>query len=136
MPYDRGGITSGLLLLTIGLIFLAQQWGYGGMHNLWPLILIVLGASRMLFPRDRSIQVGMIAGRRGYRREHPLSGMWLILVGGIFLMSQNHILGIRESWPLFIVAAGLGIVFSGLINRKSGDSNPGGPEAGGGGQLS
>ena len=136
MPYDRGGITSGLLVMTVGLIFVAQQFGQGGMHNLWPLILIVMGASRMLFPRDRSFRAGVVAGRRGCRREHPLSGLWLIVVGGIFLLHMNHLWSIQQTWPLFIVAAGLGILFSGIINRKSEDPNPGGPEAGGGGQLS
>jgi len=136
MPYDRGGITGGLIVLTVGLIFVAQQSGHSGMHNLWPLILIVIGVSKMLFPRDRSFRAGVITGRRGYRREHPLSGLWLIMVGGMFLLHMNHIWSINQSWPLFIVAAGLGIIFGGVINRRSEDTNPGGPEAGGGGQLS
>lgn len=118
MGRERNGIGTGLMLITIGLIFLADRNGYGGFGNFWPLILIVMGASKLLFPGDRSIRAGVVAGRRGCSRETRYSGLWLILVGGIFLLHQNHIISIRESWPLFIVAGGVGIIFSGIFNRK------------------
>ncbi|TAK16434.1 MAG: hypothetical protein EPO35_05385 [Acidobacteria bacterium] len=120
MGRDRSGVSTGIVLITVGLIFLADRQGYGGFHNLWPLILIVLGATKILFPRDGSMRVGVVAGSRGCR-EHRFSGLWLVLVGVIFLMNQNHILSISQSWPLFIVAAGVGIMFSGMLNRKDQD---------------
>jgi hypothetical protein len=120
MRRDRNGIGTGVVLITVGLIFLAERQGYGSFGNLWPLILIVSGLAKMLFPGDRSVQAGVVMGRRNCQ-ESRFSGLWLLVVGGIFLMSQNHILSIRESWPLFIVAAGLGIVFSGIFRTKSPD---------------
>ena len=133
MGRERSGIGSGILLITIGLIFLADRQGYGGFGRLWPLLLIVMGASKMLF-RDDTVRVGVVAGRRGCRRESRWGGLWLILVGVIFLLNQNHIYSIHETWPLFIVAAGLGIIFSGIFDRRIPDTNPGDPTIGGGGQ--
>ncbi len=126
MSGERNGIGTGIVLITVGLIFFAERQGYGGFGRFWPLILIMMGASKLLFPGDRSIRAGVIAGRRGCR-ETRYSGLWLMLVGGIFLLNQNHIMSLRESWPLFIVAGGIGIIFSGIFNRKDPD---------GGGQLS
>ena len=121
MGRERNSIGTGVLLITIGLIFLADRQGYGGFGNFWPLILIVMGASKFFYPRDPPSRAD---GRRC--RGNRSSGIWLILVGLIFLLHQNSLWSIRDTWPLFIVAGGLGIVFSGIFNRK--DS--------GGGQLS
>lgn len=136
MSRERNGIGTGLLLITIGLIFFADRQGYGGgMGALWPLILIVIGGSKILFPRDRSVmRAGVVVGRRNCQ-EHRLSGLWLILVGGIFLLHQNHILSIHQSWPLFIVAAGLGIVFSGVFKSRPVDGGDPTIGQGGGQQL-
>lgn len=136
MSRERNGIGTGILLITIGLIFLADRQGYGGFGNFWPLILIVMGASKLFFRDDQSIRAGVVTGRRGCRRENRFSGLWLIMVGVIFLLHQNHIFRINQTWPLFIVAAGLGIVFSGIFNRKDADPNAGDQTIGGGGQLS
>lgn len=136
MSRERNGIGTGIVLITIGLIFLADRQGYGGFGNFWPLILIVMGASKLFFRDDSSLEAGVVVGRRGCRRENRFGGLWLIMVGVIFLLHQNHIWSIRETWPLFIVAGGLGIVFSGIFNRKHADSNPGDQTIGGGGQLS
>lgn len=133
MRRERSSIGSGILLITIGLIFLADRQGYGGFGQLWPVLLIVMGASRMLF-RDDTVRVGVITGGRGCRRESRWGGLWLILVGGIFLLHQNHIYSIHQTWPLFIVAAGLGIIFSGVFDRRDPDTKPGDPMVGGGGQ--
>jgi hypothetical protein len=126
MGRDRNGIGTGLLLITIGLIFFIDRQGYGGFHNLWPLILIVMGLSRLLFPRDRSIRTGVVVvGRRGCRNRHDsrYGGLWLVMLGLIFLMNENGILSIHQSWPLFIVAAGLGVVFSGMFPNRTPDAN-------------
>lgn len=125
MSGERNGIGTGLLLITIGAIFFLDRQGYGGMRSLWPLILIVMGLTTMLFPRDRSVRPGVIVvGRRGRRdcRQHRFSGIWLIVVGVIFLLHVNGILSIHQSWPLFIVAAGLGIVFSGVFRTTPTDT--------------
>lgn len=132
MGRERNSIGTGILLITVGLIFLADRQGYGGFGNFWPLILIVMGASKFFFKNHDDTDT---RGRRACR-ESRYSGVWLIVVGVIFLLHQNHIWSIRDTWPLFIVAGGLGIVFSGILNRRDGNSNTGDPTIGGGGQLS
>lgn len=124
MGRERNGIGTGLLLITVGIIFFIDRQSYGGWSfgSLWPLLLIVAGTSKMFF-RDDSVQVGVVAGRRGCRRENRFSGVWLIMVGVIFLLHQNHIARINQTWPLFIVAGGLGIIFSGIFHSKPTDSD-------------
>ena len=120
MRDERTGIGTGILLITIGLLFMADRQGYMGFGRLWPVILIVLGGVRLLFPRD-SPQIGVVAGRRGAGRRfrrHRSGGIWMILVGVLFLMNQNHWMSIHQSWPLFIVAGGLVIIFGGLGRRS------------------
>jgi hypothetical protein len=121
MGRDRNGIGTGLILITLGIIFFVDRqsagWSFG---NLWPLLLIVAGASKMLF-RDDSVMV--VAGRRGCRRDNRFGGLWLVMVGVIFLLHQNHIARIDKTWPLFIVAGGLGIIFSGVFRGKPADSD-------------
>jgi hypothetical protein len=123
MSRERNGIGTGLILITLGVIFLIDRqsvgWHFG---NLWPLLLIVAGSSKMLF-RDDSVQMGVVAGRRSCRRENRFSGLWLVMVGVIFLLHQNHIARINQTWPLFILAAGLGIVFSGIFRTKPAGSD-------------
>lgn len=126
MGRERNGIGFGLVLITVGLIFLADRQGYGGFGRFWPLLLIVAGASKLFFPSDSDDK---------HCRDSRSSGIWLVLVGGIFLLHQNSIWRISDTWPLFIVAAGIGIIFSGILNRKEPGGKPGDPTVGGG-QLS
>lgn len=100
---DKGGsIVAGAVLIVLGLIFLGGRfdmpfgWSLG---RLWPLILITLGIVAVAMP-----------GEHGKRS----SGLWLLFVGGIFLLNNYEILSIRDSWPLFIVAAGVSILSKAL----------------------
>jgi len=90
-------LTTGVLVIAIGVLLLAGQlnagWHFG---RLWPVILIVIGLGRYL---------GTGAdGRRG-------SGFWLLFLGGIFLLNNFRVLMLHDSWPLFIIAAGLLMIF-------------------------
>jgi hypothetical protein len=117
MGRERNGISTGVMLITIGVIFLADRQGFGGFGHLWPLILIVAGLSRMLFPSDRTaLRTGPFGDRR-LCRESRFNGIGIILVGVIFLLHQNNVLRLEQSWPLFIVAAGIGIIFSGIFRQ-------------------
>jgi LiaF transmembrane domain len=109
-------LTTGMLLVTIGLIFLGEQlqpgsaWDIG---RLWPVIIIVIGLGRFLSPRERS---------RG-------SGVWFLLIGVLFLMNNYHVMRLRQSWPLFIVAGGVSILMGwrteGRVDRSSGGETDG-----------
>jgi hypothetical protein len=89
--------TTGIVLIVIGLILLGRMLHFGpDLGGLWPLILIVVGASRFL-----TVDAD---GHRG-------NGAWLLLIGGLFLLNNLRILGFGDSWPLLIVAVGISIVF-------------------------
>jgi len=116
---DRSGIGTGVVLITIGLLFMADRQGYASFSRLWPMILIALGAVTLLFPKS-SCDVGVVAGRRGSgRRERSRisGGLWMLFVGVLLLANQNHWMAFSQSWPLFIVAGGLALIFGGLSNR-------------------
>lgn len=90
-------LVGGLLVIAIGLAFLASNLGWmpvWSVWHLWPLVLVVLGGARVVFPEQGS----------------RLAGLPLLLVGGIFLAHNYGVLHLRDSWPLFVVSAGLGIL--------------------------
>ena len=95
----RKDVLTGLLLIGIGLIFLASNMGAMPEINMarqWPLILVVIGAGQLIAPGDE--------GRWG--------GVSLMLIAGIFLAHNYRVMRIHDSWPLFIVVAGFGVMFA------------------------
>jgi hypothetical protein len=106
----KNDLVCGLVVVAVGVVFLASNLGLMPLWevwHLWPLTLIVIGGAKVLFPEQGS----------------RASGLPLLLVGGIFLAHNYHVLHIRDSWPLFVVSAGLGILASGWENSRRG---PGG----------
>jgi hypothetical protein len=92
---DAPKLVTGVLLVTLGAVFLLDRFYLVNAREvlrLWPLWLIAFGVLRVLFPT------------RGRGR---LAGFWPILIGGIFLLDTLNIMELDESWPLFIVGAGL-----------------------------
>jgi hypothetical protein len=91
-----------MLLIALGLLFLTSQLqAWTGLHigRLWPFVLIALGVGFLLFPGEGSRWPG---------------GLWLIFVGGIFLLHTYRVVSIRDSWPLFLVATGLSVLAGGV----------------------
>src|SRR5262245_7285378 len=96
---NTGHVLLGTMLMVLGSIFLldrlniAAPWVFG----LWfPLLLVVFGLSRIVWPS----RPGRVTG-----------GVWIALVGGVLLLDQLNILQIRESWPVFVIVAGLMMTF-------------------------
>lgn len=90
-----GRVAVGLLLVLLGGLFLAGNLDaidIGPIGRYWPVILIVIGAVKL-------------AGR-----ERPCGGAWLLVAGVVMLLHTLRLLSLHDSWPLFIVAAGLGIL--------------------------
>ena len=89
-------ITWGLVVVFIGLVMLAGQldlgWNFG---RLWPVIFLVIGGSKFLTSDAES---------RG-------SGLWFLFLGGLFLLHTFKVFTLSHSWPLFIVVAGLSMIF-------------------------
>lgn len=100
---QRGQVTAGAILIGLGLIFLAAQTNVHvfGLHRLWPVILLVIGAIKFIIPDEDPRKGG---GRTG--------GAWLIFVAVVFLMNNYGVMSIAQSWPLFIVAGGVSILLS------------------------
>jgi hypothetical protein len=104
--------TTGTIIIVVGLLLLAGQldvgWHFG---RLWPVIFIVLGVGRYLSIGDD--------GRRG-------NGGWFLFLGAIFLLNNYRVLGLHQSWPLFIVAAGVAMIL-GRRDRKPRRAAPAAP---------
>lgn len=94
-PRQASQVTKGLVIIAIGLILFAGQTELGSIHlgRFWPVVFIILGVGKIL------------AGGR------PAKALWMFFLGGIFFMHTYHVLSLRDSWPLFIVAGGLSFMF-------------------------
>ena len=95
-PKQASQVTTGLVVVAIGLMFLAGQVESGWVvdfRRLWPGIFIILA-------------VGKFLTRGGFG-----SGVWFLFLGAIFFMHTYRVLTLRHSWPLFVVAAGISIMF-------------------------
>jgi uncharacterized membrane protein HdeD (DUF308 family) len=139
MSDERSSIGTGIILVTVGLLFLADRQGYMSFQRLWPVILIAVGAVMVAFPGEDG-EPSVIPGRRGAarrRRNRFSSGLWMIFAGVLFLANQNHWLSFRDSWPLFIVAGGLSMIVGSFTRRpavSSSDTNASGNDSSNGGQ--
>jgi hypothetical protein len=114
---------SGVILVVLGLLFLVDrmgwQWGWHvSFARLWPILLIVAGLGVALTQRESDLTVERDADgrtrtielRRNGKRKYG-DGLFLMLVGVLMLLHMNHWLSLSQSWPLFVVAAGLSMVF-------------------------
>ncbi|MGD8330582.1 MAG: DUF5668 domain-containing protein [Acidobacteriota bacterium] len=122
---DRGALVPGLLMIVVGTVFLLERFDYISMRqawDLWPGLLIALGAMQLLWPRH---------GRRS---------IFLLLLG---IWLQINVLDLwdldwDDSWPLLIIFIGASFVFDALFNRGGYPEAEvlhasGAPSAGGGG---
>lgn len=102
----RNDAVVGLILIAIGAIFLMGNltdqpiWHLG---RLWPVILIIIGGAKVLFPSEG---------------ESWTEGVPLLGVGSIFLAHNYGVLSLRDSWPLFIVMAGISVLVGGTCQSR------------------
>jgi uncharacterized integral membrane protein len=95
---DGDQIFWGLLLIGAGTVLLLQRLGIADMswtmRHFWPLIVIVIGASKL------------------FHRNTIWAGLWLMAIGVWLQMVTLHIYGFtyRSSWPLLLIILGAGIV--------------------------
>jgi len=100
-------LVTGGLLIVIGALFLASNLNAMpeiDFLRLWPLILVVIGAGKMVAPDDE--------GRWG--------GVSLLLIAGIFLLHNYRVYRLHDTWPMFIVIAGLSVMFGSRGKRIEG----------------
>lgn len=90
---DHGQIFWGVTLVGIGLAFLAQRldWLTISPFKLWPAVFIAMGLGSLV-----SGGPGSLLG--------AFSFFWM---GAIFFLHNFDVIGLQDSWPLFIVLAGI-----------------------------
>jgi hypothetical protein len=102
-PMSSGG--AGVMFIALGAILLVQQLHWRpdlDMRHLWPVLPMVFGAVHLWFPNDDGFAGGMTG----------------LLVGVIFLLNNFGVASIRNTWPLFIVVGGLGILIGSLQRNR------------------
>lgn len=98
----------GLGVIGVGALALLDNlhvFGLPLLRTFWPLALVLLGLSRLVWPR------------------HPgswLFGTALVIVGGLWT-AQNLGYGrleLRDGWPILVILAGLSILLRGVFPRR------------------
>lgn len=111
----RTRMLPGLVLVLIGTVILLDHMGILSIHQVWkfwPVILIVVGATRFLEPQNRVFGVLMMA------------------LGGLFLLGTLGYLRLTAAdfWPIVLIAIGLGLIWSRFeLPRLGIPTGPGGP---------
>jgi hypothetical protein len=90
-------ITTGAMVIVVGLVLLGGEFRVGlDLGRLWPLIFLVVGLGRFFTVRED--------GHRG-------NGTWFVLLGLLFLLNNFRIVGLGDTWPLFIIVGGFMLIF-------------------------
>lgn len=111
---DRAGnVTAGLIMVTVGVLFLTGQMGLadiGLIWRYWPLALIAIGTTRLVMGED---------DRWG-------SGFTNLILGFVFLGINFHWMGLgwRSGWPLVLVGIGAGMTLRALFGRPRRKDRP------------
>ena len=108
----------GLALIAVGLVFLVQNFTGIGLGNWWALFILIpalwaFWRAWSLYQEDRHIT------RRVANTIY--GGVFPFIVAMIFLLNLDW----GRIWPVFLVAAGVGVVF-GLGDKKV--EEPQGPQ--------
>ncbi|HEY2344305.1 MAG TPA: hypothetical protein VGH80_00330 [Xanthomonadaceae bacterium] len=109
-----GDVIGGLVLILIGLVFLADNFNIDlplfGWHNWWALFILVGAAA----PASRAIDRYRSVGAFDAQVAHSLlSAAAVVAVALIFLLDASF--GVW--WPIFLVIGGLSMLVSGGRRR-------------------
>lgn len=102
------GMTGGLILILLGVLFLLATMDYISWGNWWKYFLMGLGVILILEAIIRSASPL-------YRKDITgklIGGFVLIFIGGSF------VIGWSNWWPLILIAVGVGILLSSLWKAK------------------
>ncbi|MBK8900601.1 MAG: hypothetical protein IPM53_05415 [Anaerolineaceae bacterium] len=103
---QRGNITGGLVLITIGVIFLLTQVTGFYINNWWALFILIPA----VFKLNEAWQGYQSNGRLTEEtRNDLLGGLLLTTVAGFFLFS----IGWHLFWPLVLIMIGVGALLNG-----------------------
>jgi hypothetical protein len=104
----RKQVMWGLVLIAVGVIFLLDRMGIADLRELWhywPLLIVAAGINQTI----------------GYPSAREFSnGLWTVFIGlWLFAVFEGMLgLSFRNSWPLFLLMAGLQMVLRPVIDRR------------------
>jgi hypothetical protein len=108
MASSQKSLLPGFILIALGILLLLPKFTDISMHHLWPLV--VLGGGILFF-------VGFFINRSDYGLLMP--GTILTVTGLVFLYCTFEGWYImRDLWPFFLVAPGLGFALMYLFGKK------------------
>jgi hypothetical protein len=124
---SRSRFAMGIMLLAVGAVFFLDRLGFAwGWHwhptfeRMWPVLLIVAGLTRFMGGGGtRTVTITKADGSRVvHQRDRSAGGVWMIMVGVMFLLHQNNWLTFDRSWPLFIMAGGVALLMGSGSRRR------------------
>lgn len=107
---NTGRLAVGLVALALGALMLFDNLGVDlpfRLWELWPLVVVGLGAIKLLWPTDA---------------DDRQSGFW-ILTGGLYCwISSWRLFGLHwgSAWPIFLIAIGVQMVVETATKRRAG----------------
>ena len=107
------GAVFGLMIIALGVVLMLDRAGIVnlfGRSTFWPFIIIAFGLVKLSQRHDDD-------------RRH---GWGWLFFGVLMLLNEMRVLRFRDSWPLFLVAVGIGIVLKEVSGRR-GKPGPQGP---------
>ena len=102
--WEGGRLPLGLILLFIGGIFTAERLGYIEVEQVWrywPLFFVVMAIKNFV----------------SWTAEGFRGAFAMLYMAAIFFMHNFGVISIQYSWPLFVVLAGIMIVWGALPGR-------------------
>ena len=102
-------IVWGVLFLALGTVLMLERTHFlvvGSIWRFWPVGMIGMG-------------LGKLVQHQGI--EGLQSGLWLVVLGGWFLVVNFGILGltIKSSWPMLAVAFGAYLIWQALMPART-----------------
>jgi hypothetical protein len=117
VPYYRRFPSGAIWLIGLGLIFLVGDNGFFHIFHhpvFWPVLLIGVGVwlfvHKMICTGHGLENDGSAYYQWRFARAVQCS-MWVILTGVLWLLDVLGILSWERSWPLFLIAAGVVLLF-------------------------
>jgi hypothetical protein len=102
----NGSLIVGTAMMLFGLALLLDQAGIiegPGYATFWALVITTVGLFKL-------------SQRHADGTRH---GVWWVVIGVWMLLTQFRVTWLRESWPLLLVAVGIGMVWKDLAWRRT-----------------
>jgi hypothetical protein len=104
-----GNWIPGIVLIGLGLIFLVQEYFGYQLHNWWALFILIPA----FFTLERGY-ASVTAGRSAEAVAQIIGALVLVALTLIFLLD----LPFGQLWPIFLILAGVGMLFSRSFGRS------------------